>query len=107
MASAAEQLAANLNFSSFSKATDLKKRIWFTLMCPGGLSGSEHIFQFRVLTLKLLRAAFERQSGGILDMVGMFTGGAVQRLRDICTWHYAIYFRLHHHSAHDLSCSNT
>ncbi|MEQ8826828.1 MAG: preprotein translocase subunit SecY, partial [Parvibaculum sp.] len=31
MASAAEQLAANLNFSAFSKATELKKRIWFTL----------------------------------------------------------------------------
>jgi len=31
MASAAEQLAANLNFGAFAKATDLKKRIWFTL----------------------------------------------------------------------------
>jgi preprotein translocase subunit SecY len=32
MASAAEQLAANLSYSTFSKATDLKKRIWFTLL---------------------------------------------------------------------------
>ena len=31
MASAAEQLAANLNFSAFAKADELKKRIWFTL----------------------------------------------------------------------------
>ncbi|MEK7245035.1 MAG: preprotein translocase subunit SecY, partial [Pseudomonadota bacterium] len=31
MASAAEQLAANLNFGAFAKATDLKKRMWFTL----------------------------------------------------------------------------
>ena len=31
MASAAEQLAANLNFGTFAKATELKKRIWFTL----------------------------------------------------------------------------
>ena len=31
MASAAEQLAANLNFGAFAKATELKKRIWFTL----------------------------------------------------------------------------
>ena len=31
MASAAEQLAANLNFSAFAKADALKKRIWFTL----------------------------------------------------------------------------
>ena len=31
MASAAEQLAANLNFGAFAKAEELKKRIWFTL----------------------------------------------------------------------------
>ena len=31
MASAAEQLAANLNLGVLSKATELKKRIWFTL----------------------------------------------------------------------------
>ncbi len=31
MASAAEQLAASMNFSALSKATELKKRIWFTL----------------------------------------------------------------------------
>ena len=31
MASAAEQLAANLNFGALAKADELKKRIWFTL----------------------------------------------------------------------------
>ena len=31
MASAAEQLARNLNFSTFSKAKALQQRIWFTL----------------------------------------------------------------------------
>jgi len=31
MVSAAEQLAANLNFSALAKAEELKKRIWFTL----------------------------------------------------------------------------
>ena len=31
MASAAEQLASNLNFSAFAKAEDLKKRLWFTV----------------------------------------------------------------------------
>jgi preprotein translocase subunit SecY len=31
MASAAEQLAANLNFAALAKAEELKKRIWFTL----------------------------------------------------------------------------
>ena len=32
MASAAEQLAANLNFGAFQKATELHKRIYFTLI---------------------------------------------------------------------------
>jgi len=31
MASAAEQLAANLSFSSLAKSEELKQRIWFTL----------------------------------------------------------------------------
>jgi preprotein translocase subunit SecY len=31
MASAAEQLAANINLGAFAKAEELKKRIWFTL----------------------------------------------------------------------------
>ena len=31
MASAANQVAAGLNWSSFSKASDLKKRLWFTI----------------------------------------------------------------------------
>ena len=31
MASAAEQLAANINFSSLANSEDLKKRLWFTL----------------------------------------------------------------------------
>ncbi len=31
MASAAEQIASNLSLGTFSKATELKKRLWFTL----------------------------------------------------------------------------
>ena len=31
MASAAEQLAANINFSALTKSEDLKNRLWFTL----------------------------------------------------------------------------
>ena len=31
MASAAEQLASNLNWGAIGKATELKKRLWFTV----------------------------------------------------------------------------
>ena len=36
MASAAEQLAASINLGAFSKATELKSRIWFTLAVSQG-----------------------------------------------------------------------
>ena len=79
MASAAEQLAANLSFSTFSKATDLKKRLWFTLFA---------LIVYRLGTYipvpgidpAQLAAAFERQSQGVLGIVNMFAGGAVERL---------------------------
>src|ERR671916_628055 len=79
MASAAEQLAANLNFGAFSKATELKKRIWFT---PGALLvyplGT--YIPLPGINLEALQQAFEQQSSGILGMFNMFAGGAVERM---------------------------
>ena len=79
MASAAEQLAANINFASFGKATELKKRLWFTL---GAL------IVFRLVTFvplpgidpTALASLFSRTQGGVLDFVNMFSGGALQRM---------------------------
>lgn len=79
MASAAEQLAANLNFSAFAKAEDLKKRIWFTL-------GALLVYRLGTyiplpgLDPEAFARAFNSQSGGILGMFNMFSGGAVQRM---------------------------
>ncbi len=79
MASAAEQLAANISFANFSKATELKKRLWFTL---GAL------IVYRLVTFvplpgidpNALAALFDRTQGGVLDFVNMFSGGALQRM---------------------------
>ena len=79
MASAAEQLAANLNFGALAKATELKKRIWFTLTA---------LIVYRLGTYiplpgidpKILASIFQQKSGGILDMFNMFSGGALQRM---------------------------
>ena len=79
MASAAEQLAANLNFGAFAKATDLKKRIWFTLLA---------LIVYRIgcyiplpgIDPHALAQMFQRQQGGIMDMFNMFSGGAFQRM---------------------------
>jgi preprotein translocase subunit SecY len=79
MASAAEQLAANLNLGAFAKAEALKKRIWFTL---GAL------LVYRVGTYvplpgidpQALAQAFDSAQNGIIGMFNMFAGGAVGRM---------------------------
>ncbi len=79
MASAAEQLAANLNLGVLSKATELKKRIWFTL---GAL------IVYRVGTYipvpgvdaSVMAEMLRSHGGGILGMFDMFTGGALGRM---------------------------
>src|SRR5438270_5561787 len=79
MASAAEQLAANLNLGVLSKATELKKRIWFTL---GAL------LVYRVGTYipvpgvdaSVMGELLAQHGGGILGMFDMFSGGALGRM---------------------------
>ena len=79
MASAAEQLAANINFGAFSKATELKKRIWFTLAA---------LIVYRLGTYiplpgidpTILSDVFKQQGGGILGMFDMLAGGALSRM---------------------------
>ena len=79
MASAAEQLAANFNFGSFSKATELKKRIWFTL-------GALIIYRLGTyipvpgIDPGVMASFFATNANGILGMFDMFSGGAVSRM---------------------------
>ncbi|SDB16790.1 preprotein translocase subunit SecY [Bauldia litoralis] len=79
MASAAEQLAANLNFGAFAKAEALKKRIWFTL-------GALLIYRLGTyiplpgINPDALAQAFNANSAGLLGMFNMFAGGAVGRM---------------------------
>ncbi len=79
MASAAEQMAANLSFGAIGKAEELKKRIWFALgalivyrLCTYiPLPGIDQI---------ALASMFDKIGGGFLDQVNMFSGGALQRM---------------------------
>src|SRR3954464_221889 len=78
MASAAEQLASSISLANFQKATELKKRLWFTL---GAL------ILFRLLSFVpvpgidpvSMQALYATQSGGILDVFNTFSGGALER----------------------------
>ena len=73
MASAAEQLAANLNFGAFAKADELKKRIWFTL-------GALLVYRLGTyiplpgIDPAILHDIFSHNAGGILGMFDMFSG---------------------------------
>ncbi|MEO0821554.1 MAG: preprotein translocase subunit SecY, partial [Pseudomonadota bacterium] len=79
MASAAEQMAANMSWQAFSKAKDLQNRILFAI----GL-----LIVYRVGTfipmpgidVEQLRLFMEQTQGGIIGVFNMFAGGAVGRM---------------------------
>ncbi|MEQ1496151.1 MAG: preprotein translocase subunit SecY [Novosphingobium sp.] len=76
MASRADNIASNMSLANFSKATELKKRIWFTISA---------LIVFRFLSFVplpgidpiKLKGFFEKGAGGILDFFNMFSGGAL------------------------------
>ena len=98
MASAAEQLAANLNFGTFAKATELKKRIWFTL-------GALIVFRLGTyipvpgVDPAVMSQLMTRTGGGILGMFDMFSGGALGRMTVFGPEYHALHQRQHHHPA--------
>lgn len=79
MASAADQLASSISLGKFAQATELKKRLWFTL---GAL------IVFRMLSYvplpgidpTVLHSLAQNTSGGVLDFFNNFTGGALNRM---------------------------
>ena len=79
MVSAAEQLAANLNFGALAKADELKKRIWFTL-------GALLVYRLGTyiplpgIDPTIWEQVFKSQAGGILGMFNMFAGGGIHRM---------------------------
>ena len=79
MASAAEQLAANINLGAFAKAEELKKRIWFTL---GALIVARigAYIPLPGIDAAAFAQIFQQHSGGVLGMVDMFSGGAISRM---------------------------
>jgi preprotein translocase subunit SecY len=79
MASAAEQLAANLNFGALGKAEELKRRIWFTL-------GALLVYRLGTfipipgIDPAAFAETFKQNSSGILGMLNVFGGGAIERM---------------------------
>ena len=79
MVSAAEQLAANINFSAFAKAEDLKKRIWFTLGALIVYRLGTYIPVPGVDPVELARLV-QQNSTGILGWINGLAGGALGRM---------------------------
>jgi preprotein translocase subunit SecY len=76
MASRVDNIASNLSLANFSKATELKKRLWFTF-------GALVVFRFLTfvplpgINPVALKQFLDRSAGGILDFFNMFSGGAL------------------------------
>lgn len=76
MTSAAEQLASSFNWSTFAKAEDLKKRLWFTLAA---------LIVFRIgaylplpgIDADLMASLTRRAASGVLGILDKFSGGAL------------------------------
>ncbi len=79
MASRADNIASNLSLANFSKATELKKRIWFTI-------GALIVFRFLSfvplpgVNPLILETLYDQTRGGILDIFNTFSGGSLERM---------------------------
>jgi preprotein translocase subunit SecY len=79
MASAADNLASNINLSKFGQATELKKRLWFTI-------GALIVFRFLShvplpgVDPRALATLYDTTRGGVLDFFNTFSGGSLERM---------------------------
>jgi preprotein translocase subunit SecY len=79
MASRTDNLASNLSLANFSKATELRQRIWFTI-------GALIVFRFLSfvplpgVNPLILEELYKQTQGGILDLFNTFSGGSLERM---------------------------
>ncbi|GGZ99739.1 preprotein translocase subunit SecY [Novosphingobium arvoryzae] len=79
MASRADNIASNMSLANFSKATELKNRIWFTI-------GALIVFRFLSfvplpgVNPLVLETLYDQTRGGILDLFNTFSGGSLERM---------------------------
>ncbi|UVO54517.1 preprotein translocase subunit SecY [Sphingomonas sp. SUN039] len=79
MASAADRMASNISLGKFAQATELRKRLWFTL-------GALVVFRFLShvplpgVDPRALATLYDTTRGGVLDFFNNFSGGALERM---------------------------
>jgi preprotein translocase subunit SecY len=72
-------MAASLSLNNFAQATELKKRIWFTLAALVVFRLLSHV-PLPGIDPVALQAQFDTTKGGVLDFFNMFSGGALERM---------------------------
>jgi preprotein translocase subunit SecY len=79
MATAADRMASSISLANFAQATDLKKRLWFTI-------GALIVFRFLShvplpgVDPRALATLYAGTKGGVLDFFNNFSGGALERM---------------------------
>lgn len=79
MASAIEQFASSVSLKTFTKAEDLKKRIWFTLVALVIYRIGTYI-PLPGINPEVISEFIQRNAGGFFGMLDMFSGGAIGRM---------------------------
>ncbi len=79
MSSAAERLASNMNFGVFTRATELKKRLWFVLFALIVYRFGAHV-PVPGIDPHIMEEIFLKHQGGVLGMFNMLSGGALGRM---------------------------
>ncbi len=79
MSSAAERLASQMNMGVFSRATDLKKRLWFVVMALIVYRIGAHV-PVPGIDPHIMEEIFLKHQGGVLGMFNMLSGGALGRM---------------------------
>ena len=77
--SLSNKMAANMDFSAFSKAKDLHKRLWFTLIALIVFRFGTYV-PFPGINPNVLNEFFSSHQGGLIGMFNAFTGGALSRM---------------------------
>ena len=97
MASAAEQLAANINFGAIAEADELRSASG-SPSARSSSTGSAPTSRCPA-SIRKRSQSFQNASGGVLGLFNMFSGGAVERMAIFALNIMPVHFGLDHHPA--------
>ena len=94
-------MAQNNSLGGLGQMSELKSRLLFLLGALIIFRLGAHIPVPGIDPIEL-RKLFDSQSGGILGMFNMFSGGA-KSIYCVCSWNHALYFSVNYYDAFNLN----